>query len=133
MSLPAASTAGALYLMGERVSRFEGTYRAALSQVLARLPRATVCTIYEGNLPGDEGAVARVGLALFNDVILRVAFEHRLPVIDLRAVCSEPDDYANQIEPSSRGAEKIAAAIVDALGLGPADRPASGVFAGRRS
>jgi hypothetical protein len=64
LSLPAASTAGALYLLRERVSRFEVTYRAALGQVLARAPRTTVCTIYGGNLAGAEGEVARVGLAL---------------------------------------------------------------------
>jgi hypothetical protein len=38
-------------------------------------------------------------------------------VIDLRMVCTEPADYANTIEPSVRGGEKIARAIVTALGL----------------
>jgi hypothetical protein len=38
-------------------------------------------------------------------------------VIDLRLVCTEPADYANPIEPSSGGGEKIARAIVTALGL----------------
>jgi hypothetical protein len=46
-----------------------------------------------------------------------VAFDSRLPVIDLRLVCTEPADYANPIEPSSRGGEKIARAIIGALGL----------------
>jgi hypothetical protein len=32
-------------------------------------------------------------------------------VIELRAVCSRPEDYANPIEPSSAGGEKIARAI----------------------
>ena len=53
----------------------------------------------------------------FNDVILRVAFESKLQVIDLRLVCTEPGDYANPIEPSSRGGEKIARAIMRSLGL----------------
>ena len=34
-----------------------------------------------------------------------------LPVIDLRAVCSEIADYANEIEPSAIGGAKIADAI----------------------
>jgi hypothetical protein len=38
-------------------------------------------------------------------------------VIDLRLVCTEPADYANPIEPSSRGGEKIAQAIMRSLGL----------------
>jgi len=32
-------------------------------------------------------------------------------------VCSEPSDYANPIEPSSVGGEKIARAILASLGL----------------
>jgi hypothetical protein len=54
-------------------------------------------------------------LCVFNDPILRVAFERRLTVIDLRLVCSEAADYANPIEPSSRGGAKIARAIIRAL------------------
>jgi hypothetical protein len=49
---------------------------------------------------------------VFNDVILRVAIEFGIPVIDLRFVCSSPADYANPIEPSSAGGAKIARAIV---------------------
>ena len=47
-------------------------------------------------------------LTVYNDAILRVAIEHRLPVIDLRAVCAGPEDYSNPIEPASVGGEKIA-------------------------
>jgi len=43
---------------------------------------------------------------------LGVALEKGLPVIELRAVCARPEDYANPIEPSSVGGEKIARAIV---------------------
>ena len=32
-------------------------------------------------------------------------------MIELRAVCSEVADYANEIEPSARGGAKIAGAI----------------------
>jgi hypothetical protein len=55
------------------------------------------------------------GLALFNDVITREAFKRRLPVIDLRLVCSEDTDFANPIEPSVTGGRKIAAAIAKFL------------------
>ncbi len=58
---------------------------------------------------------------MFNDVILRVAFEHHLPVIDLRLVCNEPVDYANPIEPSGRGGRKIAGAIARAIGAATDD------------
>lgn len=38
----------------------------------------------------------------------RTAIAHRLPVINLRAICTYPEDYANPVEPSSVGGAKIA-------------------------
>jgi hypothetical protein len=35
-----------------------------------------------------------------------------IDLIELRLVCSSPADYANDIEPSTRGGERIAKAIV---------------------
>jgi len=117
LNQPVASTREALLLFGERAARFEASYRAAILHLITRAPRTTVCTIYNGNLPDEEAPAARVALMLFNDAILRVAFELHLDIIDLRLVCSQPADYANPIEPSGRGGKKIASAIVDSLGL----------------
>jgi hypothetical protein len=66
---------------------------------------------------------------LFNDAILRVAFERALEVIDLRFVCSEAADNANPIEPSSTGGPKIASAIAQACGASAA-RAAARVHVG---
>lgn len=63
------------------------------------------------------GAVTRIALTPFNDVILRVAFEFGLGVIDLRAICTEAADYANPIEPSGLGGAKIAKAIAESCGV----------------
>ena len=117
MRSPARSVADALVKLGDRATRFERAYRTMIDRVRRLGLSTTVCTIYNGNLSEDEAAVARVGLTAFNDVILRVAFESRFRVIDLRLVCSEPSDYANPIEPSSAGGEKIARAILASLGL----------------
>ena len=65
--------------------------------------------------PG-EAAPARTGLALFNDAILRAAFDARAAVIELRSLCTAPEDYANPIEPSGAGGRKIAAAVTRAVG-----------------
>jgi hypothetical protein len=63
---------------------------------MVRLGRpATICTIYNGALPADEARLARIGLMIFNDVILRTAFDQCLDVIELRAICQEACDYAN--------------------------------------
>ncbi|HEX2180661.1 MAG TPA: hypothetical protein VHH10_00140, partial [Rubrobacteraceae bacterium] len=57
-------------------------------------------------------------LAVFNDCIIRAAFAHGLPLLDLRSVCTEEADYADPIEPSARGGEKIARAIAEMLEAG---------------
>lgn len=90
----------------------------------------TVCTIYNGNFPPPLDAVTRVALTPFNDVILRVAFENGLSVIDLRLVCTEASDYANPIEPSGAGGAKIAKAIAGSCGVLTSTPRASVVRAG---
>lgn len=117
LALPVDSTAEALELFHQRMHAFESSYRSALDEVLELGRPTTLCTIYNGNLPDPEHARhARIALALFNDVILRTAFELALPAIELRLVCNEPEDYANPIEPSGRGGRKIALAVARAVG-----------------
>jgi hypothetical protein len=109
---PARSVAEALELLGEVSRRFEAEYRAMLKGVLARGLPTAICTIYNPNYPDPvRQRVTVAALAFMNDPIVRIAAETALPLIDLRLICSEPADYANPIEPSSRGGEKIAAAI----------------------
>jgi lysophospholipase L1-like esterase len=127
LARPVRSTAEALALFADRLAGFERDYRAAIAATLTLRHPTTVCTIYNGNLEEPRATLARVALTTFNDVILRVAFEHALAAIDLRAVCAAPEDYANPIEPSGRGGRRIAQAIVRALGIGE-DAPASRVF-----
>jgi hypothetical protein len=63
--------------------------------------------------PDDEAfrRAAVAALCLYNDAILDNARRLGPLVIELRAVCSEVADYANEIEPSARGGAKIAAAL----------------------
>ncbi|MBO0756677.1 MAG: SGNH/GDSL hydrolase family protein [Bradyrhizobiaceae bacterium] len=117
LNVPVSSTAEALAMFGKRVDQFERSYRSAIHAALTLDRDTTLCTIYNGNLGEIQARLARIGLMMFNDVILRIAFERHLSVVDLRLVCTDPLDYANQIEPSGRGGRKIAAAIARALGL----------------
>lgn len=112
---PAASSAQVLGWLADAAEGFEARYRAMLRPVRQRKLPVTLCTIYNGNLGAPTQRLATTALAVFDDVILRVAAEERLAVIELRIVCNEPDDYANPIEPSVRGGEKIARAILRAL------------------
>lgn len=115
LALPVQSTTEALEMFRERSEAFEKEYVAMVGTALRWKKPVTLCTIYNGNLPPAEARIARIALLLFNDVILRTAVAHALPVIELRLVCTEPSDYANPIEPSGRGGRKIAQAVVRSL------------------
>jgi hypothetical protein len=101
-----------------------------LSAVLARGLPLTVCTIYNGNLGPEVHRLAAAALTVFNDVILRLATEQVLSVIELRLVCTGPADYANPIEPSVRGGEKIAQAIARVHGATAAPTTGARIVAG---
>jgi len=68
--------------------------RSKSSTRVRRVPQTALCTIYNANLPRNERRRSPVGLTVFNDVILRLAFEWHLPVIELRLVCVDASDYA---------------------------------------
>jgi hypothetical protein len=112
---PASSSAQVLGWLDDAARAFERRYADMLDAVLGRSLPTTLCTIYNGNLGPPTQRRATAALAVFNDVVLRAAAEHRLGVIELRLVCTGPLDYANPIEPSVRGGEKIARAIVQAV------------------
>lgn len=88
-----------------------GRYRTMLESVIKLGLPTAVCTIYE-SIPDLERTL-HVALSIFNDVIIREAVRLGLPVIDLRLVCSEAEDYSkvSPIEPSAKGGEKIAKAV----------------------
>lgn len=116
LALRVTSSADALAVFAARLAVFEQSYRTAVAQVAA-LGRATVvCTVYNGAVERERADIARVGLALFNDVILRAAADLRLDVVELRSICTQAADYANPIEPSGAGGLKIARAIAVAVG-----------------
>jgi hypothetical protein len=70
------------------------------------LARAAVFDLFE-QLPGHllklrralpDAALQKVAvtaLAVFNDCISRAAFAAAVPLLDLRLICIEPEDYAN--------------------------------------
>jgi lysophospholipase L1-like esterase len=108
---------------------FARNYRAMLDALLEwRLPTA-VCTIYDARFPDpQEQRLVVTALSIFNDVITREAFKRRLHLIDLRLICDEPDDYANPIEPSAKGGDKIAGVIAQVV-AGNTIFPRSQVYA----
>ena len=116
------SAAEALARVADAAEAFERRYDAMLRAVLARGVPTAVCTVYWPRFSDPTfQRLAVTGLTAFNDAILRLAFAHGLPVVDLRLVCDDDADYANPIEPSAMGGYKIARAIaglVDAHDFG---------------
>lgn len=113
LNRPVRSTAEAFAMLGGIAERFESDYRSMLEGVCAHSLPVAICTIYYPNFAdGALNRIARTALTVFNDAIIRLGTEAGAPVIDLRLICSEPEDYANEIEPSARGGAKIARAIM---------------------
>jgi lysophospholipase L1-like esterase len=109
---PAATVGGALRVLLESRTMFAENHRRLIQALLERGLPTVVCTVYNPCSDEDEFQRAAVAaLCLYNDAIIDNARRFRLPVIDLRAVCSEIADYANEIEPSALGGAKIADAI----------------------
>ena len=87
-----------------------------LERVLARGLPTAICTIDYPRFP--EPAMQRLAiteLTIFNDCILLEAISRSLTVLDLRLICNHDDDFANAIEPSVAGGDKIAGAISEFL------------------
>ncbi len=113
---PVRSTAEALSGLADIAGEFEHGYQRMLTEVLAHELPTAICTVYYPRFP--DAALQRVavtGLTVFNDCIIRAAFAHGIPLLDLRFICTEEGDYANPIEPSAQGGAKIAEAIVRLL------------------
>ena len=116
LNMRANSAAEVFNVLADRTRDFENNYRAMLETVASRNIPTAICTIYNPNFP--EPAVQKVAVAAlcpFNDVIIRQATLAGVPFLDLRLICNEKDDYANPIEPSSKGGRKIAAKILEVV------------------
>jgi hypothetical protein len=111
---PAASVATAVDKLAAIRSGFRQKYTRMLNALLACKKPLSVCTVYDPHFPDTlMQRLTTTALNLFNDCILREAITHGLPVIDLRLICTEPEDYANEIEPGVAGGRKIAATILN--------------------
>jgi lysophospholipase L1-like esterase len=114
------SVGEALLLLAEVRERFQSEYREMLDAVEAAARPTALCTIYEPRYPDPQRRrLAGTALTLLNDVITREAFSRGLSLLDLRVLCDEDTDFANPIEPSVRGGQKIAGAIAAFLHARP--------------
>lgn len=113
---PVASSVEVFSKLADMSEQFEQQYQKLLQKILSlRLP-TTICTIYNPSFPDQTyQKIAVAALTIFNDVIIRQAFQAGIPLIDLRLTCNEAKDIAYSIEPSAVGGEKIANAIMNVV------------------
>lgn len=112
---PVDNVGNALVELSRLRQRFAQDYRHMLRAVLEKELPTLVCTIYD-QLPFNDPFIRQMiemSLPIFNDVILRLAIEFGVSVLDVRCICTASSDYSalSPIEPSAAGGEKIAAAI----------------------
>jgi hypothetical protein len=113
LQLKVESSAEVLAELADVAAEFEFHYCEMLQIVLNLNKPTALCTIYYPRIPEPfTQKIAVSALTIFNDVIIKQAFIAGLPLIDLRLVCNDDSDYANEIEPGEKGGEKIAKAIV---------------------
>ena len=106
-------------LISEVVPRFRMDYATLLDKVQTYGRKVMVCTVYD-QCPFAEPQwreLVPVALNSFNECIIAEADNRNIPVMDLRDICTEPEDYSalSPIEPSSLGGIKIIGAIIRRL------------------
>ena len=131
-----------MYLIGED---FKKAYSAMLDSVLMHKLPTAVCNIYYPRffsssldrvisyLPMmmDGEKLQQMTMAaetIFNDIIMFEVFKRKLPLIDLRVLCNDDQDFANPIEPSCIGGMKIAKTINKIVNEHSFDSNACGVY-----
>ena len=125
---PVTTIGEALDSFNERVQEFQRDYIKMLTNVVKYGLKTTLCTIY--NPFFDHNEMERINhmfplnvnlnklqrrcdtaLPLFNNIMYQEAFNFGIPVMDLRLIFSDREDYANPIEPSVVGGMKMAKII----------------------
>jgi len=75
-------------------------------------------TVYEGDLGRTDefrGVLdsSKIMVSSFNDIVYKTAKKYGADVLELRHIFTSSEDYANPIEPSHIGGEKLAKAITE--------------------
>ncbi len=113
---PAGTVALGVLMLADIRDRFASDYASLLRAVAASGLPTVVCTVYEPPFPDATlRRAAASALSLFDDAIVRAARVAGVPVLEMRAICSDDADFANPIEPSAVGGEKIARSLLDVL------------------
>lgn len=97
-------------------SAFSAKYSSLLEKLSGEQRRVLALTIYNpafasNGMEMEDQLAAEAGLSGFNDVIQQQALKYSCDILDIRPIFNSPEDYANPIEPSMIGGQKIAKEI----------------------
>lgn len=100
----------------EIIKPFTKQYEIIVANLSSHRANLLLCTVYEGDLAdsdefSDVNNSSKTMVSLFNDIVYRTANKYGADVLELREIFVRPEDYANPIEPSHIGGEKLAKAI----------------------
>ena len=101
----------------EIIEPFKKQYETIVANLSNHRANLLLCTVYEGDLVdsdefSDVSNSSKTMVSIFNDIVYRVANKFNADVLELRDIFTSSDDYANPIEPSHIGGEKLAQSIV---------------------
>jgi len=114
-------------------SSFQKKYSSMLNNALSYDIPTTVCTIYKPCFTHSDSSrvmtfldygitnetlqkISVTALTTFNDIIIEEAVNAGVPVMDLRVLYDNVEDYANPIEPSTTGGQKMVKVIENIIG-----------------
>jgi hypothetical protein len=99
----------ALDALASAADEFENVFARLIAAAIETGLPTIVCTLVPARYAEpSQQRVAATALAIFNDRILRRAFAARLSIVELRLVCDEESDYANETLLSRSGVRKVA-------------------------
>ena len=118
LNLEASTVEDGLIRLSERRESFRANYTTAIDAVCRKHSQVAVFTVY--NKIPELDMPARTALALFNEVILEELSSRVLPIVDLRVIFSDEQDYSSvsPIEPSVYGGQKIVSRIESLVNSG---------------
>ena len=96
----------------------EQRFETIVEKLSSHRANLLLCTVYEGDLGRtsefrDVLDSSKIMVSSFNDTVYKTASKYNADVLELRHIFTSPEDYANPIEPSHVGGEKLAQAITD--------------------
>jgi len=107
----------ALEKSSELICEIQENYIKILEQLSQYDAKVLLCTVYEGDLESDVlladyDKAGQAILKMHNDTVYYLARKFDVDVLELRNIFTNKEDYANPIEPSHIGGEKLAKAII---------------------